>query len=133
MARRPVSNITGKPVIPVPGRLDIAVLQQLADNTRERLRQLDAEVTYLRSIADSATAQASLTGLQQSLSTLQTQLALLAQQAGGALSAESAFDPPPPQVPSVRAGDLILLTRDAAGFTIAVDPVPAAIFAQEFA
>ena len=130
--RRPVSNITGKPTIPVPGRLDLAVLQQLADNVRERLRQLDAEAAYLRSIADSATAQASFVGLQQSIATLQAQVAALAQQSGGAISAESAFDPPPPQVPNVRAGDLILLTRDAAGFTIAIDPVPAAIFAQEF-
>lgn len=131
--RRPASNITGKPTIPVPGRLDLAVLQQLADNVRERLRQLDAEAAYLRSIADSATAQASFVGLQQSIGALQAQVAALAQQAGGAISAESAFDPPPPQVPNVRAGDLILLTRDAAGFTISVDPVPAAIFAQEFA
>lgn len=130
--RRPASNITGKPTIPVPGRLDLAVLQQLADNVRERLRQLDAEAAYLRSIADSATAQASFVGLQQSIATLQAQVAALAQQSGGAISAESAFDPPPPQVPNVRAGDLILLTRDAAGFTIAIDPVPAAIFAQEF-
>ena len=54
--RRPVSNITGKPTIPVPGRLDLAVLQQIADNVRERLRQLDSETTYLRSIADNGTS-----------------------------------------------------------------------------
>ncbi len=78
--RRPVSNITGKPTIPVPGRLDIAVLQQLADNVRERLRQLDAEATYLRSIADNGTPKQTIAALEAAILSLRQQLVLLAQQ-----------------------------------------------------
>jgi hypothetical protein len=78
--RRPASNITGKPTIPVPGRLDLAVLQQIADNVRERLRQLDAETTYLRSIADNGTSAYTITALQAAIESLRRQIALLAQE-----------------------------------------------------
>ena len=75
--RRQTSNITGKPTIPVPGRLDLAVLQQLAGNVRERLRQLDAEAAYLRSIADASTSGQSIVNLQRQISQLAAQVSAL--------------------------------------------------------
>lgn len=103
--RRPVSNITGKPTIPVPGRLDLAVLQQLADNVRERLRQLDAEATYLRSIADNGTPKQTIAALEAAILSLRQQLVLLAQQVAELTIGEPAEiqDPLPESQDAVRS------------------------------
>lgn len=63
-----------KPSIPIPGALDLRVLQQAIGNIAERLRQADAQIALLSRYASSSQSQAAITLLQQQVNALASQV-----------------------------------------------------------
>jgi hypothetical protein len=65
---------TGRPAIPIPGALDLRVIQQSIGNIAERLRQIDAQVALLNSYATGSKSAAEIQQLRQQIAALSAQI-----------------------------------------------------------
>lgn len=85
-----------KPSIPIPGALDLRVLQQAIGNIAERLRQLDAQAATLTSYATNSKTASSLTILNQKIAELTERINDL-DAAVAAIGEDAYLQAPPPE------------------------------------